>query len=278
MATMIWTGAVNGNFGTAGNYIDASTLTAPGAGPANGDTIIYDRGAVDVDAGLVTSRTALTLIGTPGYKGRIAPGSQLDATFTLVRWSAGSISLTGAITTGRFHCRSGTKFNYTGGTATDLVVECAASILAAAVVTSLRANGRHNIDIAANGTGLTLCQATGGAQVISSRTGKYDIDAASMVELRDAAAISTASLIRRGGLLRDNASPNTAGTLEIEAGGVYDPSRSNAAKTITSLLRWPGAVVGLYTQAGEITVSAETVYGISTASGSYASEGGPTPL
>ena len=74
------------------------------------------------------------------------------------------------------------------------------------------------------------------------------------------------------------ASPNTAGTLEIEAGGVYDPSRSNAAKTITSLLRWPGAVVGLYTQAGEITVSAETVYGISTASGSYASEGGPTPL
>ena len=82
--------------------------------------------------------------------------------------------------------------------------------------------------------------------------------------------------------------PNTGLTVRIvanftddqlaEAGGVYDPSRSNAAKTITSLLRWPGAVVGLYTQAGEITVSAETVYGISTASGSYASEGGPTPL
>lgn len=278
MATLIWTGAVNGNFGTAGNYIDASTLTAPGSGPANSDTIVYDRGAVDVDAGLTTSRTGLTLIGTDGYKGRIAPASALDATFTLVRWSAGYISLTGNMTMGKIKCRTGTKFNYTGGTATDIVAECNVSIAAAAVATNVRVNGRHNVDIGANGTGMTLCQATGGARIISSRTGKYVVDTGSRVELRDAAVISTGSLIRRGGVLVDASSANTAGTLEVEAAGVYDPSKANAAKTITSLLRWPDAVVGLYSLAGELTVSAETVYGLSTASGNYANEGGPSPL
>lgn len=54
MAVMFWTGASSGVWTTVGNWIDASTGSAPGAAPGTGDTVIFD------------ARAATALTGSPG--------------------------------------------------------------------------------------------------------------------------------------------------------------------------------------------------------------------
>lgn len=266
MATLIWTGATNGNFTTAGNFLDASTLTTPGSPPANSDTVIFDRGDVDVDAGLTPSLTGINLIGLPGYAGRIAPASSLGIACASVRWTAGYLSLAGNITAGNIRCRRGQKFNYASGTATNLWVGCDADIAAAAIVTNLRAAGSIQVTALANGTGFTTAKVLNGARLISRRSGLFDVGAGCMVETRDAAAMSTGTVIREGGMLLVSSSANAAGTVEIESRGLLDCSNSNASITIPTLARWEGSRANLFTQAGAVTITNPViVYGLTDA-------------
>lgn len=279
-STLIWTGAIDGDFAKAGNYIDQSTGTAPGSPPDDGDTLIYDRGSVDVDTGLTTGKTGLIVIGTDGYKGRIAPGSgdALSATFASIRWGAGYLSLTGNITDAAIECRAGAKFHYAGGTATDLFFKCDATIAAAAVVTNIRARGRYMIDALHNGTGFALAILKGGARLHTKRSGLFDIHAGSTVETLDAAAISTNSVIRTGGRLFDRSSANVPGNLQVEDNGIYDPTQANTTKSINQLIVWENARYNLFTKAGPVVLTNPIrVFGLSPLS-SNEFGGGPIPL
>ena len=274
MATLIWTGVTDGDFSKAANFIDESTGVAPASPPANSDTIKFDRGAVDVDAGLTTGLTGLTIIGTRNYAGRIAPGGALSATFTLVRWSAGYLSLTGNITTGNIACRRGEKFNYAGGTATDLWLGCDATLTG--VVTNLRGKGSYVVDDA-DATAYTLAHLTGGMRLYSKRGGVYDVGAGCVVETLTDAQLGDESYIRSGGRIKVKSNADTVDAVEVEPNGTLDLSECPKAITIGTLRRWEGANVNLFTQAGAATVSSEVVYGLSYG-GMATSAGSPIPL
>lgn len=261
MATLIWTGATNGNFTTAGNFLDASTLTTPGSPPANSDTVIFDRGVVDVDAGLTAALTGIVLIGTQGYKGRVGPTAALQIACASIRWDSGWLNLHGAITVGNIKTRRGTVFTYTSGTATNVYTEGDVSIEAAAVVTNIRSE-RGMVTALANGTGFTKADMRNGAQLHSRRSGTFLVGQGGRVRLYDAAAMSTGTIIEMGGTIIDGSSADAAGTVEVYPTGTLDLSLANDAKTIPTLARWPRANVNLYTLAGAATVTSLVQYGL----------------
>lgn len=263
MAVLIWTGATDGDFTKAANYIDEGTGTAPGSGPANSDTVKFDRGAVDVDAGLTAGLTGITLIGTKNYLGRIGPSAALQIACASIRWSAGHLNLHGNITTGNIACRRGSKFVYTSGTASNLFLGCDASIAAAAVVTNLRVKGPYVVDDLDNATGYTIAHLLKGGRLMTKRGGKVDVGQSSRAVFLVDAPIAAASVIRSGGVCEYRSSADTGGSVEVEPDGYFDASQSPKAFTISSLLRWEGARINTYTQAGAATISSETVYGLS---------------
>lgn len=107
MATRYWSPTADGNFQTAANWLDAAGAPS-GAAPANSDTLIFNQGSIDVNAGLTNSLTGLIIVVLSQYTGSIGT---LGA--ALVSTSFASIS--GAMH-GRFYKFSGT------GTAIDIVV------------------------------------------------------------------------------------------------------------------------------------------------------------
>lgn len=264
MSTLIWTGATNGNFGTAGNYIDAGTLTTPANPPQNNDTVIFDRGNRDVDAGLTSGITGVTFVGLPGYAGRIAPASSLSIAIASLRWNAGYLSLAGNITKGDVRTRQGQKFNYESGTATDLFVACDLDVRGSAIVTNLRAKGSIQLTALANGTGFTTCEMRKGARLRTARAGVFDVGGGSMVETIEAAAMSSGTIIRENGMLLVSSSSGSSGTVTVESNGLLDCSNSNATITINTLRVWEGARTNLFTKIGPVTLTnPKVVFGLS---------------
>lgn len=268
MATQIWTGATDGNFTTATNYLS-------GVAPVNSDTVIFDRGTRDVNAGLTAGLTGINLVGTQGYKGRVGPTAALQIACATIRWDAGWLNLHGNITTGNIRTRRGTKFTYTSGTATTLYTEGDASIEAVAIVTTWRAE-RGDLDALANGTGFTKMDLRNGARLHTRRSGLFIVAQGGRVQLYDAAAMSTGTVIEMGGMIIDGSSANAGGTVEVYPTGTLDLSLANTAKTIPTLARWPRANINLYTLAGLATVSSLVQYGLNE--GNFEAAGGPMPL
>lgn len=270
MAIKYWVGGTNGNFGTAANWLG-------GVAPVNSDTVVFDRGSVDVDAGLTTGLTGLVMIGTDGYKGRIAPGSgSLNAAFASVRWGSGSANLSGNITLGKFVPRPGSLITYNSGTLTaGFFAGTSLSIADAAVVTTLRAS-RCKIDDLYNATGYTLIEIADGTELKSKRGGKAVVKAGSSAQLLDAAVLATGSEIRSRGLLEYLSSAAIPGTVDIEPDGKLDASGNSVAFDFSSgtLNVWPGAIYDLNTRAGLVDPGTLNPYSLSTSS----SAGAPIPI
>lgn len=262
MATQIWTGATNGNFGTATNWLS-------GTAPVNNDTVVFDRGNVDVNAGLTTGLTGLTVIGTDGYTGRIAPGANsLNAAFTSIRWAAGSGNFSGNITNGRFTPRIGSAISYASGTATNLYFgNTNVSIEAAAVVTNMRAWAAI-IDDLYNATAYTLAEIAGGSQLKTKRGGKIITKAGSMAEVLDAGVLSTASEARSRSMLKYLSSAAVSGTVDVEPDALFTAQDNATAFDFSSgtLNLWPGAKYNLDTRAGTVDPGTLNVYGLSASS------------
>jgi len=270
MATKYWTGGTDGNFGTAGNWLG-------GAAPTNSDTVVFDRGSVDVDAGLTTGLTGLTMIGNEGYKGRIAPGgSSINAAFSSVRWAAGSANLAGNITLGKFEPRPGSLITYNSGTlAAGYFANTELSIAAAAVVTTIRAK-RCRVDDLYNATAYTLAELVDGTVLKSKRGGKVVVHAASTAEILDAGALSTGSVVRSRGLLKYLSSAAVSGTVDVETSGRLDARDNSVAFDFSSgtLNLWPDAIYDLNTRAGLVEPGTLNSYSLSTSSNA----GSPIPI
>lgn len=278
MAVLAFIGSTDGDFAKVANWIDEATGVAP-ASLANGDTFKFDHRATrDLDAGLTTGLTSATVIGTPGFRFRIAPaaGTALSIAQTLLRWSAGNATFTGNITTAAVSPRRGSKVGIAGGTTTTLNAGGGVSIAAAAVVTNIYADGAL-LDAAA-GTAFTTAVLRNGARLLSRRSGQFDVGEGCVAELYDAAAMSTGTVIRGRGIIRDMATANAAGTVECETGGLYDPSMSSAAKTIPTRILWRDADFRRYTQVGPITFTNPDIVRGPLETGSTESAGGPIPL
>jgi hypothetical protein len=270
MATVTWTGAaLDGDLGTNGNYLG-------GTAPSNSDTVVFDRGSENVTAGLTSGLTGLTIIGTRGYTGVIAPGSYLNAAYTEIRWAAGSANFSGNITNARFSPRADSVIGYgTGTLATGYAESCNLSIAAAAVVTNLRTLGVI-LDDLYNGTAYTLLELGPGSRAKTKRGGKIIAHAAASVDVLGAGVLSTGSVFRSRSVGRYLSSAAISGTVDVESGGVFDAKDNANAFTFGSgtLNVWPGARYDLNTRAGLVSPGTLNSYGLSTES----DVGGATPI
>lgn len=85
MAEKTWTGAVNGNFQTAGNWSDS-------VAPANSDTLHFTGASnVSVNAGLSNTLTGVTLVVDKSYAGSI--GTISGATYDYLTLDGGTINI-----------------------------------------------------------------------------------------------------------------------------------------------------------------------------------------
>lgn len=259
-STVTWTGANNdGDILQDANYLGGSK-------PVNGDTIVFDRGDKDVTANLTSSLTSLNIIGTDGYKGRIAPGSNsLNASYASIKWAAGSANFSGNVTSAKFEPRPGSLINYASGTMASVFLQNAdLSVAAAAVVTNLRAWASTITDLY-NATGYTLAELAGGSVLKTKRGGKIIAKASCTAELLNAAVLSTGSEARTKGLIKYLSSAAISGTVDIEPDGVFTARENSTAFTFSSgtINYWPGARYELNTRAGAVAPGTLNPYSLS---------------
>lgn len=261
MPTLYWRGTVDGDFSDVNNWVD-STGATPGAAPVNNDTLIFNQGNVDVDTGLTTGLTGITLRGTSGYTGRIGPSSPLSIACASVQWKgSGSLNLTGNITAGKIRCRTGSSFNYQGGTGTTLFIDRTPyAINGSAVVTNLRAYGSQGSD-QNNGTAYTLCEIENGTHT-SRRAGVFDISNNATLKAKAECVLSDGSKIGSDSTCEYSSEETVAGVVEVTSTGTFTAASAPTAFTWSGTLAyWPGASINLSTAAGNVSPSTETQYG-----------------
>ena len=92
MTAILWTGAVDGNAGTAGNY-------SPAQVPVSGDTLRFNTGSVSVTTGLDLSSVDLAALYIgPEYTGSIGSDSgplRIDSAKTVIHKRTGEVHLRG---------------------------------------------------------------------------------------------------------------------------------------------------------------------------------------
>lgn len=267
--TLEWRGTTNGNFGTAANWIDQSTGTAAASAPANGDTLIFNKGDVDVDAGLTSGLTGIILVGTSGYTGTIAPGSLLSVACASVRWQSGStLNLTGNITAGKIRCKTGSSFHYGGGTATTLYIEHTDYLIAAgAVVTTGRARRSNGSDLN-NGTGFTLFEISGGSHA-SRRAGKFIVKDGGTLKAKPECSLSTGTEVVGRSMIEYTSIKTVSGEVIVGPEASFNAAGASSFTWSGTLSYWSGAKINLDTAGGTVTPSTVTKYGLGDEVGGY---------
>jgi len=259
---LIWTGAVDGDYANASNWIDDATGVASLTSPVATDTIIFDRGNVNVDTNLSPSGTLAKIVGTNGYAGIVAPGSVLTVPADDIEWAAGSINHSGSVSGfSKWAPRQGTVANINGGPHANLVLQRAsANIAAATVVTNAFIDG-GTVNILDNATDITSVSIRGNARVSSARDAKYDIGAQSILTAKEGCTLNTGTVIQDGGMIK-YLSAETIADLLVSPNGMFDASQSSRTFTLTLLNRWLNARINLFTKSGPVTPGTENVYGI----------------
>ena len=257
MATKYWVGGTNGNFGTATNWLG-------GVAPVNSDTVIFDRGSVDVDAGHTTGLTGITMIGTSGYTGRIGVGTPLSIALASLQWkNSGSLSLTGNITAGKVRCRTGSFFNYAGGTATSLFIDRTQyAIGGSAVVTRGRAYRSNGSDLN-NGTAFTRWEMDGGNHT-SHRKGVFVLRNSATLKAKSDCELDDGTFIGNNSVIEYTSEKTIASgdTVEVSSTGMFTAASAPTQFTWDGVLAtWPGASINLITASGAVTPGTYTRYG-----------------
>jgi len=263
MAVLYWRGTVDGDIGNVNNYVTAAGAT-PGSAPINGDTLIFNHGSVDVDAGLTSGLTGIVLRGSSGYTGRIGPTTALSIACTAVDWKyGGSLNLTGNITTGKVRCRPGSSFIYQGGTATSLFIDRTPyQIGGSAVVTSLRTYRSDGSDLN-NATQYTLCAIDSGTHV-TRRKGVFDLRNGSLLKVKAEGVLDDGTIVGHNSSIEYTSLEDiaTGDTVEVSSTGKFDAGSCPIQFTYDGeLAYWPGSNINLSTVAGEVTPSTVTEYG-----------------
>lgn len=258
MANFFWRGTVNGNFGTKENWVDDADAT-PGAGPINSSVCIFDQGNVDVDAGLTSGITGVTITGTTGYTGRIGPTAPLSIALTSLRWlNSSSLNLTGNITSGFIRCRTGAVFNYAGGTATLLYIE-ATDYALVGDVTTLRTYQSQGSDLQTS-TDFTLLEMYGGTHT-ARRDGLFIVNGGATLKAKDGCILNTGTTVHRRSRLDYLSSEEISGTVTVWPDAIFDAGGSNTFTWSGELEQWAGAIVNLSTAGGTVVPSTVTQFG-----------------
>lgn len=250
-----WVGNVGtlGDFTALTNWIDLSTGIAPIAAPANDDTLIFDRGSVDVSVNNTGSLTGLIVVGTQGYGGRVV----LDQTsFASIRWDSGQLEADGNVTAAIVRCRRATKFVHSGGTFTaGTVVDSDSTFQSDSVVTTLRCSGPGMTDIAPNATDITALDVEEGHIVQLRRDAPIQATSGATVVVVELAEIKTGTVVDSGALIDDRSTTNVPGSITVKGRGRYTLQRCPVVKTLNTLNEWPRAKVELDTLAGTVAPS-----------------------
>jgi hypothetical protein len=261
MPTLEWRGGGSTTaFSDKTNWIDSSTGGTPASAPANGDTFIFNQGAYDVP-GATTGLTGVTIIGTPGYSGRIGTTTALDIAVASLDWDAGALNLAGNITAASVHCRTGV-FSHSAGTIASIYLEDTEYDFAAdSEVTALRAFMSNGSD-QYNATGYTTFEQTFGSHV-SRRSAAPKIDNGKYEVGRKGTLLDGTDVRGEQGLILYASSEDIASGQEV----IVRPYASFSARPSAGfawdgeLTEWNKANVNLITAAGEVDPSTHNTYG-----------------
>lgn len=239
MATCVWAGTTNGNFGTSGNYLGA-------AAPANGDTV-FVQGSVSIDAGLTTGLTAVNLVIDPTYTGTIGTSTSYlsigCASFNFAGRNTsyidlGSSAIT-AIVTDTIGATTNTAGLYLKGSALTALAVSGGSVALAGLdgetstVTTARVSGSNSQLIL--GTGVT-------ATTVSCSDANLYINA-------EAATIATVTINSGTCTLRGSVVITTV----TQNGGTFYPSSSAATPIVTHNINGGTANYLVYPKARTVT-------------------------
>ena len=265
MPALSWRGgtpANEGNFGVKENWVVTSTGITPASAPASSDTLTFDSGNIDVDDGLTTGLTGVTIVRTKGYTGRIAPASYLGIAVSSLRLDgSGVTNLSGDITAGSVRTPSG-SFGYGGGTATSLTIESTPFAFAgAAIVTAANIMHSQGSDLN-NATGYTTLNLVN-STLRSKRAGKFILKEGSTLYANTGCDLSTGTQVNGRSRLFFRSAETVAGTVEILPYSTLDVSGSAGFVWSGTLIRWTDANINLDAANGTVVPSTVTAIGFS---------------
>lgn len=270
-----WTGGANdGNFTTAANWSD-------GAAPDVSTTLLtIGFGSQNITAGLTPTLAAGCVVNfTPNYSGNVGTsGSALTfGSITTLNYAGtgafANFGSSGTITNGLFSHSPGCVVELSSGTWTSIVNSLSLlNIDAAAVATTIRNLGK--LSVAYNATRITTFVNTGDATLYrgvqtsqlktNSTTTQYDNGTTTALGVSEN---SGTCVVETGAVLK-KLSSLTEASIEVFPLGMLTTDGTAAqgspigtspgTVTITTLIRWAGAITKLYNTPG-VTVAATTV-------------------
>ncbi len=243
MATKTWSGAIDGNFGTAGNWVG-------GVAPVDTDSIIFPSGnAVSVTSGLTTGVAIVSMWVQEGYMGSIGTAASAMTVTSLTaldyagRGQFCKIGSAGTIALANIDVNSGNAFYAASGTWTRINASGRGGTIdvdAAAVLTAAyNASSSVVWTIGYNATGITTLKNIGVA--ISSRSiASYLGSGPGSLTTRLAAAITTTAVIARDHVFNHQSS-GTITFMDLLPGGRFPCSVCTSPFTITNVDEWSGS-------------------------------------
>lgn len=269
--TQTWTGAVDGTFTTAGNWLS-------GTAPVGGDSVIFDRGNVSVTAGLSPAIAIATFTVKETYGGSIGGATLLTLTSITTLNYAGRgayCKLGGTVTTAKIDLRAGNTFVFGSGTWTNVYVTGASGGMAqvtGATITNLYSVSSGVFIEANTGTTFTIVENRGQlktARDVATYTGLgYD-----QLTTTTAAAIGTVANLVEGSVYNHQSS-GTIALLNVRPKSSFPCIGSQYDFTITNSNWYSGGVFNINPPGVTITFTNPIAY-IGASSNGFSSGGGP---
>lgn len=264
MSTKVWSGATDGNFQTATNWVG-------GVAPVAADDLIFNSGSVSVTAGLTGNAYALaSLTVTENYTGSIGSGATPltvtdGSTGFAVLTCAGrgafyKFACTGTTTTVKVDTTPATTVYLGSGTFTNVTHsggggECRAE---SAVVTNYYGTSNAIKLYADAATAFTILQ-TAGYVYTSRNIATYTGKGGARLVTNSSAAITTSATLVRGDVFEHN-SDGTITLVDIGPGASFPLARASKNFTITNATLWQGGYLNQNPASITVTYSNAVVY------------------
>lgn len=259
MTTKTWSGAVDGNWQTAGNWVG-------GVAPVATDDIVFNSGSISCNAGLTGNVYALgSLTVTENYTGSIGSGATaLTVTDFTSTPNAGGIkcsgrgsfykfACTGTTTHARIDTKTGNTVYLSSGTFTNVYHSGSGgeAKFESAVVTNYYGTNNAIAMTADAATAFTLCY-TAGRAVSSRSIGTFLGKGGCNLLMVSAAAITTSATLHKGDVYNHN-STGTITLLDVGPGASFPLAIATKDFVITNTNQWQGGFIN--TNPASITVT-----------------------
>lgn len=260
-STVIWTGATNGNMTTAGNYLG-------GAAPIAGDSVIFDRGSVNVTTWAGVNLVTVTV--TQGYTGSLGVSGAsvaVDGDITTLKIGGRQSGVFLSVNTGKtidtLSLETGSASFAGLGTITTAYVSGGATLNASlTVLTTLNViSPDSSAIVATSGTDMTTLYTMGRVEVTSRNVTTTTVATQGRVIAKGTTGTTSVTIEPNGVFNKQSGSTDTAVT--VRYGGLFTNEGNTyitPAPTIQTLTLWAGGKIIPNGAGNSLTITNTVVY------------------